>query len=152
MRNGRHYLDWNCGITDSLKISSLYRVNNPGNLTYVYLYSSALDLPSKRILLIFDSPAAKRFSVLGLTVRGLSTSVLVTASCIVTGCTHVNVKRMTYEVLRQHDCRQNQLEDFCGRGFSHEYNEYERLRQEFIRSQVREAKLSRVGPDVIAPI
>lgn len=49
-------------------------------------------------------------------------------------CAHVNVNQIAYEVLRQEDCRRNQLEDFCSRNFASEYHEYERIRQDFIRS------------------
>ena len=52
-----------------------------------------------------------------------------------TGCSYINVKQIAYEVLRQEDCRINQLEDFCTRNFAQEYHEYERLRQDFMRSQ-----------------
>lgn len=51
-----------------------------------------------------------------------------------TSCAHVNVTQLAYEVLRQEDCRRNKLEDFCSRNFAKEYFEYERLRQEYIRS------------------
>lgn len=49
-------------------------------------------------------------------------------------CAHVNLNQIAYEVLRQEDCRRNQLEVFCTRTFASEYHEYERIRQEFIRS------------------
>ncbi len=54
---------------------------------------------------------------------------------VLTGCTHINVKQIAYEVLRQEDCRINQLDDFCTRTFAREYLEYERMRRDFIRSQ-----------------
>ncbi len=63
---------------------------------------------------------------------------VVTVLCllpILSSCSHINMKQMAYEVLRQQDCRQNQLEDFCSRNFAREYLEYERLRQEYIRGQ-----------------
>lgn len=57
-------------------------------------------------------------------------------------CAHVNVakasvaqvdmKRMTYKALRQHDCRVNEPNEFCARGFSNEYVQYERLRQQYL--------------------
>lgn len=52
-----------------------------------------------------------------------------------TGCAHINVNQLAYEVLRQEDCRINQLEDFCTRNFAKEYREYELLRRDFMRSQ-----------------
>lgn len=51
------------------------------------------------------------------------------------GCQHVNVAQITYEVLRAEDCRRNQLEDFCGRTYASEYYDYVRLRQDFLRNQ-----------------
>ena len=63
---------------------------------------------------------------------------VVTVLCLVpilSSCSHVNMKQMAYEVLRQEDCRRNKLEDFCSRNFAREYLEYERLRQDYIRSQ-----------------
>lgn len=54
---------------------------------------------------------------------------------LVSGCAHINVKQFAYEVLRQEDCRINQLEKFCTRNFAKEYHEYERLRRDFMRSQ-----------------
>jgi len=50
-------------------------------------------------------------------------------------CSHINMKQVAYEVLRQEDCRRNQLEVFCSRNFASEYLEYERQRQEYLRSQ-----------------
>lgn len=53
------------------------------------------------------------------------------------GCAHVNLTQVAYEVLRQEDCRMNQLEEFCTRTFASEYLEYERMRQEYLRSQTQ---------------
>ena len=50
-------------------------------------------------------------------------------------CAQVDVKRMTYKALRQHDCRINEPNAFCERSFSQEYIEYERLRQEFLHDK-----------------
>ena len=55
------------------------------------------------------------------------------------GCSTMHVKRATYQMLRQEDCRLNQLESFCRRNFSNEYHEYERLRRAFIRESSEEA-------------
>lgn len=54
-----------------------------------------------------------------------------------TGCAHVNVRQLAYEMLSQEDCRRNQLDDFCTRTFAREYLEYERIRQEFLRNQTQ---------------
>ncbi len=54
---------------------------------------------------------------------------------VLSGCTQINMNRVAYELLRQEDCRRNDLEEFCTRTFANEYLEYERLRQDYIRSQ-----------------
>ena len=53
------------------------------------------------------------------------------------GCAHINITQIAYEMLRQEDCKMNQLEDFCTRTFASEYLEYERARQEFLRNQTQ---------------
>ncbi len=55
------------------------------------------------------------------------------------GCAHINITQLAYEILRQEDCKMNQLEDFCTRTFASEYLEYERVRQEYLRSQTQRA-------------
>jgi hypothetical protein len=71
--------------------------------------------------------------------KGVLQSLGITAilGCLAmsTGCAHINVNQLAYEVLRQEDCRINQLEDFCTRNFAKEYREYELLRRDFMRSQ-----------------
>ncbi len=52
-----------------------------------------------------------------------------------TACSHTEMKRAAYQALRVEDCKLNNLEDFCLRTYAHEYHEYERQRQEFLRSQ-----------------
>jgi hypothetical protein len=54
---------------------------------------------------------------------------------VVVGCSQINIRQIAYELLRQEDCKLNQLEDFCTRTFASEYFEYERMRQEYIRSR-----------------
>ena len=63
-------------------------------------------------------------------LAALGTACLCTA---LAGCSTMHVKRATYQVLRQEDCRLNRLESFCLRNFSNEYHEYERLRRTFMR-------------------
>lgn len=53
-------------------------------------------------------------------------------SCAQVSVGQVDVKRMTYKALRQHDCRVNEPTQFCARGFSNEYVQYERLRQQYL--------------------
>lgn len=46
----------------------------------------------------------------------------------------VDVKKITYKVLRQHDCRENEPNTFCDRGFSNEFEAYQRMRQQYLRN------------------
>ncbi len=46
---------------------------------------------------------------------------------------------MTYTALRQHDCRINQLDTFCARGYAAEFQAYEQLRKEFLLDQQQTA-------------
>ena len=55
------------------------------------------------------------------------------------GCAHVNLTQIAYEMLRQEDCKMNRLDDFCTRTFAREYLEYERLRQDYLRTQSQRA-------------
>ncbi len=55
----------------------------------------------------------------------------------VSGCSHINVRQVAYETLRQADCRSNELEEFCSRNFASEFHEYDQARREFIRSQTQ---------------
>ncbi len=47
-------------------------------------------------------------------------------------CTQVNVKKITYQALRKHDCRVNEPNAFCARSYSNEFREYQRIRQQFL--------------------
>ncbi|ASJ75635.1 hypothetical protein [Granulosicoccus antarcticus] len=67
------------------------------------------------------------------------------------GCAHINVTQIAYEMLRQEDCKMNQLESFCTRTFAREYQEYELVRQEFIRNQTQRAwRVKRDEPTLTA--
>ena len=48
-------------------------------------------------------------------------------------CGALDLKQLTYEMLAQEDCLRNELDEFCHRGYAHEYQEYERARQEYLR-------------------
>lgn len=67
------------------------------------------------------------------------TLVLASLLPLMGGCAHVNLTQIAYEMLRQEDCKLNRLDDFCTRTFAREYLEYERLRQDFLRSQSQRA-------------
>ncbi len=62
-------------------------------------------------------------------------------------CAQVDVKQMTYKALRQQDCRMNEPNAFCERGFTAEYQEYERIRQEFIRDTQTSASDADIGTE-----
>lgn len=66
---------------------------------------------------------------------------------LMAGCANVdfNYKRFTYDLLRQDDCRRNDIDPFCARTFVFEYDEYERLRQEFILHSETGLAPDRVG-------
>lgn len=65
---------------------------------------------------------------------GRWTVALVLLIPLFSGCgTTIDYKRLTYDVLRQADCRQNDIDEFCSRTFVFEYDEYEVLRREFLR-------------------
>lgn len=59
----------------------------------------------------------------------LLTCLLVTLS---QSCTQINVKKITYQALRKHDCRVNEPNAFCNRNYSVDFQEYERMRQNFL--------------------
>ena len=65
----------------------------------------------------------------------ITTATLLLALPVINGCAMVNVKQIAYEVLAQEDCRRNELEKFCARGFAKEYQEYEQTRREFMRRE-----------------
>ncbi len=65
----------------------------------------------------------------------LGALALATVVPLTGGCAHVNLTQIAYEMLRQEDCKLNRLDDFCTRTFAREYLEYERLRQDYLRSQ-----------------
>lgn len=62
------------------------------------------------------------------------------------GCSSVNVNysRLTYDFLRQEDCRRNDPDSFCSRTFVFDYDDYERHRQEYLRSQHEQFKTAEV--------
>lgn len=49
------------------------------------------------------------------------------------GCVGVDLKQATYQALRQRDCRLNDLNDICQQNYANEYQEYARLREDFMR-------------------
>jgi len=59
-------------------------------------------------------------------------------SCAQVDVKNMDVKRITYNALRQHDCRVNEPNAFCAKGFSNEYLEYVRLRTQFLQDRESE--------------
>ena len=59
------------------------------------------------------------------------------ATIVLSGCESIDFNRVAYDFLRQEDCRRNDVDvyEFCSRTFVFEYDEYEQLRQEYIRSE-----------------
>lgn len=53
-------------------------------------------------------------------------------------------KRFTYDILRQADCREHDINEFCSRTFHFEYDEYAQMRQEYMRTE-REKFLAEVS-------
>ncbi len=45
----------------------------------------------------------------------------------------MHIKRAAYQVLREQDCRMNELESFCRRTYANDYHEYERQRRTFMQ-------------------
>ncbi len=60
---------------------------------------------------------------------------------ILGGCQHVDVKQLTYGVLRADDCKRNELEDVCTRNFASEYRDYVNLRQQFLTTQLPQDRI-----------
>ena len=48
------------------------------------------------------------------------------------GCT-VDLKRVAYQAIRQGDCRLNEPDNACQANYTSEYQEYARLREDFLR-------------------
>ncbi len=64
----------------------------------------------------------------------LATAVLlVTGATLASGCSIIDLKRTTYDLLRQDDCRRNDVDSFCSRSFVFEYDEYALIREEYLR-------------------
>ena len=58
---------------------------------------------------------------------------VVLASVLATGCQSLDYRQIAYGTLRHEDCRRNEVNVYCSRSYFHqEYNEYERLRREFL--------------------
>jgi len=61
-------------------------------------------------------------------------SLSVVFTCLLSiGCQSLDYRQMAYSALRHDDCLRNEVTIYCSRSdFQHEYNQYERLRKEFL--------------------
>lgn len=61
--------------------------------------------------------------------------ILLVAGLLLSGCSTVdfNYKRFAYDLLRQDDCRRNDIDPFCARTFVFEYDEYIQMRQAYMQ-------------------
>lgn len=58
---------------------------------------------------------------------------LLVACALSTSCQSFNIKQAAYSALRTEDCQRNEVNVFCSRAsFHHEYDEYERVRNEYL--------------------
>lgn len=72
-------------------------------------------------------------------------AAITTQGCAQVDVANVDMKKMTYKALRQQDCRMNEPNAFCERGFSNEFEEYERLREDFLREGQTDSNQVSVG-------
>jgi len=75
-----------------------------------------------------------------VSARWVKRPVLLACIVALAGCSSTQVKRATYQVLRQGDCALNGFDEFCDRNFSAEYHQYERLRNDFLHERQWEAR------------
>ncbi len=61
-----------------------------------------------------------------------SAFVLVGVTVVSTGCQSFDLRQLAYSALRHEDCRRNNIDSFCRRSYLVEYQEYERVRSEFL--------------------
>lgn len=65
--------------------------------------------------------------------RALGTTLIAIASVASTGCYSIDYREVAYSVLRHEDCRRNEIDTFCTRSYATDYQEYERIRSEFLK-------------------
>lgn len=138
MRQARHRKSSDFAITPSNLNHCEYFVRFTCTEEPGYLYTQAALKAAEPSLMI---ESGKWCQVMNNMTRYLrKTTYLITLICVLPAlpaCQHINVKQVAYEVLRQEDCLRNELEDFCTRTFASEYHQYERMRQEYIRSETQ---------------
>ena len=55
-------------------------------------------------------------------------------SILVSGCGSIDIKRMTYDVLRQQDCLHNNFDELCTRSFALDYFDYTQARKHYLQT------------------
>ena len=66
------------------------------------------------------------------TIRMAMLLLLLATTILSSACSMYQVRRSTYDVLRQEDCRRNDSDNFCTRSFVFEFDVYENLRNTYI--------------------
>ncbi len=92
-------------------------------------------------------PAANRNLLVTLKFRVRYFVVLVPAlfSILVSGCASIDLKRMTYDVLRQQDCLYNNFDELCTRSFALDYFDYTQARNHYLQTISRDNEQSTVS-------
>lgn len=55
-------------------------------------------------------------------------------SILVSGCGSIDIKRITYDVLRQQDCLHNNFDELCTRSFALDYFDYTQARKHYLQT------------------
>lgn len=81
------------------------------------------------------APAANRKFLATIQYRVRYFLVLIPAlvSILVSGCSSIDLKRMTYDVLRQQDCLYNGFDENCTRSFALDYFDYTQARKHYLQ-------------------
>lgn len=53
---------------------------------------------------------------------------------LISGCGSIDLKRMTYDMLRQHDCLVNEFDEVCTRSYALDYYDYKQVRNSYLQS------------------
>ena len=53
---------------------------------------------------------------------------------LISGCSSIDLKRMTYDMLRQQDCLVNEFDEVCTRSFALDYFDYKKARNSYLQS------------------
>ncbi len=53
---------------------------------------------------------------------------------LISGCGSIDMKRMTYDMLRQQDCLVNEFDEVCTRSYALDYYDYKQVRNSYLQS------------------